>query len=34
MTLDLINLIQQQGFRSISEVIGQYSWKKYHPSKT
>ena len=25
MTLDLINLIQQQGFRSISEVIGQYS---------
>ena len=25
MTYDLINLIQQQGFRSISEVIGQYS---------
>ena len=25
MTYDLMNLIQQQGFRSISEVIGQYS---------
>ena len=25
MTYDLKNLIQQQGFRNISEVIGQYS---------
>ena len=33
MTLDLINLIQQQGFRSISEVIGQYSWDQSPPLK-
>ena len=26
ITLDLMALIQQQGFRNISEVIGQHSW--------